>query len=194
MVRRKPRDRSKVERRCSIDGCDKPHRAKSWCIGHYRMSKRGTLFPMAKPEIFWDFVEVTDDCWLWTGTISPAGYGSFSNSTHGTQIAHRIAYSKVHGPIPEGMFIDHKCHVRECVNPEHLRLATPQQNSRNRLTHKNSQTGVSNVTLTREGNYQVRFTVDRHTKGYGTYKTLSEAAIIAEQVKIKLFGEFACIA
>lgn len=33
------------------------------------------------------------------------------------------------GPIPEGKVIDHLCSVRNCVNPYHLELVTPQQNS-----------------------------------------------------------------
>ncbi|XWX91267.1 HNH endonuclease [Salmonella enterica] len=30
------------------------------------------------------------------------------------------------------MLVDHKCHNTLCVNPSHLRLVTPKQNSENR--------------------------------------------------------------
>jgi len=34
------------------------------------------------------------------------------------------------GPIPEGFVIDHLCKVRICVNPNHLRLITVDDNAR----------------------------------------------------------------
>lgn len=43
--------------------------------------------------------------------------------------AHRFAWILAHGPIPAGMYIDHICRVRSCVNPDHLRAVTPQVNS-----------------------------------------------------------------
>lgn len=36
------------------------------------------------------------------------------------RLAHRIAYERVYGPIPDGKVIDHTCGQRACVNPEHL--------------------------------------------------------------------------
>lgn len=67
-------------------------------------------------------------CWLWTGTRSEAGYGRIT--VRGQRIrAHRFAYELFCGPIPPGMFIDHLCSNKSCVNPEHLRVVTPEQNA-----------------------------------------------------------------
>lgn len=44
--------------------------------------------------------------------------------------AHRWAYEHFVGPIPSGKQIDHICGVTRCVNPDHLRIATPSENTR----------------------------------------------------------------
>lgn len=46
-------------------------------------------------------------------------------------MAHRVEWEKVHGPIPDGLELDHECKNRACVNLDHLRLATRRQNVAN---------------------------------------------------------------
>lgn len=81
-------------------------------------------------------VLLTDsDCWLWIGKRS-AGYGRLNvrrDGRHVTLLAHRVSYETWVGPIPEGMEVDHVCRERLCINPAHLRLATPKENSTNRV-------------------------------------------------------------
>ena len=48
----------------------------------------------------------------------------------GMKYAHRLAYVKAKGAIPEGLTIDHLCRVRNCVNPEHLEAVTFLENIR----------------------------------------------------------------
>lgn len=43
--------------------------------------------------------------------------------------AHRVAWEKVHGPIPPGMQIDHLCRNRACVNVEHLEMVINRVNT-----------------------------------------------------------------
>lgn len=66
-------------------------------------------------------------CWLWTGTINGAGYGTFRVDGE-TVGAHRYVYETERGPIPEGLHLDHLCSVRNCVNPSHLEPVTPSEN------------------------------------------------------------------
>ena len=62
-------------------------------------------------------------CWLWLGAIKNTGYARF-----GQHYVHRESYQIFNGPIEPGLVIDHKCEVKHCVNPEHLRVVTQQFN------------------------------------------------------------------
>jgi hypothetical protein len=51
----------------------------------------------------------------------------------GGHLVHRAAYTAVNGQIAPGLVIDHKCHTRSCVNPDHLRAVTQLQNNQRRI-------------------------------------------------------------
>ena len=74
--------------------------------------------------------EPNTGCWLWTGRISVKGYGRVGSGRRGRNLAaHRAVWEKLRGPSPAGLFLDHKCRVRSCVNPDHLRVVTHAQNN-----------------------------------------------------------------
>lgn len=91
------------------------------------------------PERFWQKVRVRDSgCWEWIGTIrSVRGYGCFQFNGK-SLAAHRLSYSSLVGPIPEGLHIDHLCRFTECVNPEHLEPVTLQENNRRSWLARNA--------------------------------------------------------
>ena len=71
-----------------------------------------------------------DGCWLWTGTVTGAGYGHVYVGGHRYEYVHRLAYQEAVGPIPEGLELDHLCRNHACLNPAHLEPVTHRENLR----------------------------------------------------------------
>jgi hypothetical protein len=80
---------------------------------------------------------------VFTKPANKHGYGA--KFVNGKQVkTHRLVYQQTYGEIPKGMEVDHICHNvavahemclggkycihRSCINPEHLRLVTHQEN------------------------------------------------------------------
>lgn len=72
------------------------------------------------------------ECMEWAGSRLSSGYGTVTVNGR-TVMAHRVAYETHVGPIPEGLEIDHLCHNRGCVNPDHLEPVTHRENIRRML-------------------------------------------------------------
>ena len=79
-------------------------------------------------ERFWEKVEFTDSCWLWTASTNRYGYGQFR--LNGRMIGpHCYAYEFCVEDVPVGLQIDHLCRVRNCVNPDHMEVVTSRTNT-----------------------------------------------------------------
>lgn len=102
------------------------------------------LFDGRLPQRFWEKICVLPDsgCWEWTAATEREGYATITWNRR-KRVAHRLAYEIAFGEPPNALQLDHVCHSvdeecaggrscahRRCVNPLHLELVTPLENTR----------------------------------------------------------------
>lgn len=132
-------------------------------------------------------VDEATDCVLWLGNLDRDGYGHVKRKGIKGRI-HRYLWEELRGPIAEGLVVDHTCHVRNCVNIDHLRVVTNPQNLQNRKgAHRTSATGVRGVFPTPNGNFRVRVKVSGKFIGGGTYTTIEQAEARAIEMRMEYF-------
>lgn len=87
---------------------------------------------------FWKKVAkgAPDECWSWLAGTTTGGYGSFRVDRVTVTTAHRVAYALEHGEVPEGLEVAQTCRNPVCCNPDHLCLATHQENMRDAHTQQ----------------------------------------------------------
>jgi hypothetical protein len=110
---------SAIRRFCS-PGCGNAAKTTNPVIRFWsKVDKNGPL-----PECF----PLLGPCWLWTAGKTSAGYGELQIHRRQPALAHVFAFELEHGPVPEGLELDHKCRVRHCVRVSHLEAVTCRTN------------------------------------------------------------------
>jgi hypothetical protein len=79
-------------------------------------------------ERFWEKVEKTETCWIWTAAKMPQGYGRIGLKSR-SYLAHVWSLRLAGIEVPKGMYVDHICRNRSCVRPDHLRIVAPGVNA-----------------------------------------------------------------
>lgn len=80
---------------------------------------------------FWSKVEKTDTCWNWTAAKMRDGRGVVSIDHTGQKgSAPRVSWELHFGPIPDGIWVLHRCDNPRCVRPDHLFLGTASDNNK----------------------------------------------------------------
>lgn len=180
---------------CKIEGCTNNGRiTRGMCNSHYqRWLRHGDPLAGGKrfntpEESFAARTEWQGDCLIWTGGLNAYGYGVIIVERKSVG-AHRYAWEREHGPIPEGYRVDHKDHCdTRCVNVKHLRLATHQQNlwNLNGANKNNLSSGELNI-YPHQGKWRVRIS----NLDFGSYADIEDAKIARNDARKKLYGEFA---
>lgn len=178
---------------CIVSECANSTRARGLCVKHHTsFLRKGYPLPLPKvpsETLFWQKVNRDADggCWEWTGGKS---YGYGITMLDGiTFRAHRVTFEKEFGPVADGLEIDHKCHNRACVNPDHLQAVTRKLNLENRKgAAANSMSGVRGVHWSRR--YQ-RWQVEVSSLGRkyfgGRFADIREAERAAIDLRNSIF-------
>lgn len=100
-------------------------------LTNHQRGYRGNQFGPPRPlsERFWERVDKSGECWVYTGYTNPKGYGVVGLES-GNKFAHRVAWELTNGLIPDGLWVLHRCDNPPCVRPEHLWLGDNTDNQR----------------------------------------------------------------
>lgn len=108
-----------------------------WATPAFRSSvAKGSGYPVSTTpwQYILDRIALEDrgfgsPCWIWQKSLNEKGYARARIPVLGRDYIHRHTYRLSGREIPSGHHIDHLCRVTSCVNPDHLDVVTPQENS-----------------------------------------------------------------
>lgn len=112
-----------------------------------------------------DRLDMSGDCWLWTGHLSGRDGRGYLRVHGKNEIASRVAYKLFVGSIPAGMSVLHKCDNPACCNPKHLFLGNQSENmldaySKNRKTVRGQSNPKSIITPNIVREIRARYLLD----------------------------------
>ena len=149
-------------------------------------------------ERFWEKVDVRgeDECWVWTASKDPDGYGYFTLKSHGAEeqkgktiMAHRYSLMmKLNNfDLPPEVLTRHSCDNRGCVNPRHLLEGSAKDNSAD-MVERNRQSCGENHHSAKMTEAQARDCIQTYQTDkqngrlYGSLERLAKKHNLSKQV------------
>jgi hypothetical protein len=124
-------------------------------------------------ERLWSHCErQPNGCLEWQRYCHPTrGYGQIGRGTReqGLVETHRAAWEVTHGPIPDGLFVLHRCDNPPCCDPEHLFLGTDADNTADKVAKGRQARGLA-LPHTKLSDAQVAEIRRRYDPRYGPPK------------------------
>ena len=160
--------------------CETKIAARGLCAKHYKQARKsGDIQPLREEsdkEFLKKRIQISDDgCWVWQKSTRE-GYGRLlkNGKAYG---AHVFSYLVHHGEIKNGFQVNHTCHNRSCVNPDHLYSGTQKQNvaDMKNAGRSNYKAGEQN------GNSKITEEIAKEV-----YKDQGSVRVIAEKYRISI--------
>lgn len=162
---------------CLVVGCLGEHKARGYCSRHYQLwrlhgnplgvgrTSRGATTSFLH-EVVIPFLG--SDCLIWPFSRDKDGYGKMWDGNT-VRLVHSIVCETVYGPKPtEKHEVAHSCGCGHegCVNPRHLRWATPSENNLDKIKHGTMMRGKGHTatTLSEEDVLQIMALRGLHTQ------------------------------
>lgn len=125
---------------CLVEDCHSPRLSLGYCKKHYLRNRKygsptaGRCFDGVQMAFLQSLVGATEpNCILWPYGKQKNGYGIIRDGTT-SRPAHRVMCRMASGQAPSRHHqAAHSCHNKLCVNPNHLRWATPHENTQDRV-------------------------------------------------------------
>lgn len=140
---------------------------------------------LTAPARFARAVILTGDggCWGWSKSRTSRGYGKFAFQSGDWTLAHRASYMLFVGPIPDGLFVCHRCDNTSCTNPDHLFLGTCAENNQDMADKGRRANGpaLPHAKLSDEKVREIRASrvgYDRLARQYGVSKRLIQNVVL----------------
>lgn len=87
------------------------------------------MSPTDIPAWLADKASVVGECWIMSVGLDRNGYSRL-RADGALWWAHRWVWSRLVGPVPDGLQLDHLCRNRACVRPDHLEPVSASENVR----------------------------------------------------------------
>lgn len=170
-------------KKCLVQGCESnAHRSvngkRGWCSKHYQRWKRwgdpntyGMWRSTAQDWVKEHLHHEGEECLIWPFHRGKDGYGRMHDPSRGSVLttASRYILEQAAGPPPSPRHeCAHSCGKGNlgCVNPKHLRWATPTENQGERVDHGTSNRGErqGRSKLTRADVLEIRKLINKESQ------------------------------